>query len=198
MAVATAKGLFNDHFSTPALATWKALKNGAQNSITGEDIAGNLWNTLVCSAPLIAGGQVAYKINLYAHKHWLLERQFKQVSSFIFTAVSFIAGASVSFFAIRVLFDIGGTLSPFTADKALRLATLNSGVLAAAKPISTFFGSSLHHFFEVPIHLGATAAVSGYFGERSLYVIGALSALTYAVNARCLGWEEFYKRIRGE
>jgi hypothetical protein len=52
-----------------------------------------------------------------------------------------------------------------------------------------FFGTPLLRFFQVPMFLGA-AAVSGYFGERSLYVIGALSALTFAVNASSPGFRK--------
>ena len=189
MAAATAKGLFREHFVSPASATWIDLKNGAQNSITRADISGYLWNSLVCSAPLVAGGAAAYAINNYAHQHWVSKLPFKSATSLVFTTISFIAGASVSFFAVRLLSANGGTLSSFTADKALRLETLHVVVLTAATPISLFFGSPLLRFFQLPMFFGA-AAVSGYFGERSLYVIGALSALTFAVHASSPGYKK--------
>jgi hypothetical protein len=189
MTVTAAKGLFTEHFTSPASATWTDLKNGAQNSITRADISGYLWNSLVCSAPLVAGGATAYAINNYAHQHLVSKLPFKSASSLICTTVSFIIGASVSFFVVRLLSANSGTLSSFTADKALRLETLHVVVLAAAAPISLFFGSPLFRFFQAPLFLGA-AAVSGYFGERSLYVIGALSALTFAVNASAPGFRK--------
>lgn len=187
MAAATAKGLFTEHFVSPASATWIDLKNGAQNSITRADISGYLWNSLVCSTPLVAGGGAAYAINKYAHQHWVSKLPFESATSLIFTTISFIAGASVSFFVVRFLSAIGGTLSPFTADKALHLETLHIIVLASATPISAFFGAPLLRFFQVPLFFGA-AAVSGYFGERSLYTIGALSALAFAVSASTPGF----------
>lgn len=208
MVIATAKGLFNDHFLLPASTTWNTLISGVKSSITRADLSGNLWNTLVCSAPVIAGHQVAHKINSYAH-----QSMFRQVplSSYVFTTISCIAGSTASFITIRVLSHLSATLAPYTVDKVLHLATLYTVVSATASPISKFFGIKLPFFNEGPtlttafaadgnskyskyeliIHLplftgtmilGATAA-AGYFGERSLYVIGALSALTGAVNA---------------
>jgi hypothetical protein len=192
--MATATGLFKEHFWAPASATWTDLKNGTQNSITRADISGYLWNTLICTAPLIVGGGTAYAINQYAHKHWVNKLPFKSLASFVFTAVSFMAGASISFFAIRILSANGATLSPLTAEKALKLETLIVVSTAAITPISLFFGTPILRFFQVPLFFGA-AAVSGYFGERSLYVIGALSALTFAVQAAItrpdmMSWKE--------
>jgi hypothetical protein len=182
MAATTVKGFFTEHFVSPASATWSDLQNGAQNSITRADISGYLWNSLVCCAPLVAGGATAYAINKYAHQHLVRKLPFKSANSLICTTLSFIAGASVSFLAVRLLSASGGTLFSFTADKAIRLETLNVVMLAAATPISAFFGTPLLRFFQVPLFLRA-AAVSGYFGERSLYVIGTLSSLTFAVHA---------------
>ncbi len=178
----TATGLFKEHFWSPASATWTDLKNGTQNSITKADISGYLWNALACTTPLIAGGGTAYAINQYAHKHWVDKAPFKSVASVLFTAVSFMAGASISFFAIRILSANGATLTAFTAEKALKLETLHVVTLAAITPIAMFFRTPIFHFFQIPMFFGA-AAVSGYFGERSLYVIGALSALHFAVRA---------------
>ena len=81
MAVATAKGLFNEHFVSHASATWNDLKNGVQSSITRADLSENLWNALVCSAPAIAGGGVAYVINHYAHTHWVRKVRSKFIPS---------------------------------------------------------------------------------------------------------------------
>ena len=195
MAVATAKGLFNEHFVSPATATWNALQNGAQSSITRADISGNLWNSLVCSAPYIAGGGAAYAINQYAHKHWVAKLPFKSLSSLIVTTISCIAGATASFVAVRVLSANSITLSSFTADKVLCLTTLYFVAQNAVIPISTFFGLPLRLFFEMSTTLGATAAISGYFGERSLYVIGAFSALTFAVNASFPGEDGKNKQL---
>jgi len=194
--MATATGLFREHFWSPASATWMDLKNGAQNSITKADITGYLWNALACTTPLIAGGGTAYAINQYAHKHWVDKAPFKSAASLLFTAVSFMAGASISFFAIRILSANGATLSAFTAEKALKLETLHVVSMAAIAPISRFFGAPISHFFQIPMFFGA-AAVSGYFGERSLYVIGALSALHFAVLASrtrsdMMKWKEEY------
>ncbi len=181
MAVATAKRLFNENFSLPASTTWNDLKNGVQSSITRADLSGNLWNALICSAPAIAGGGVAYAINKYAHTHWVHKPRFKLVPSLVFTTISCIAGATVSFVAIRILSANSITLSPFTADKALCLATLYIVTGDSAMSISTFFGIPLDNYFIPLRNLGAAAAVSGYFGNRSLSVIGALSALFFAV-----------------
>ncbi len=141
MAAATAKGLFTEHFVSPASATWIDLKNGAQNSITRADISGYLWNSLVCSTPLVAGGGAAYAINKYAHQHWVSKLPFESATSLIFTTISFIAGASVSFFVVRFLSAIGGTLSPFTADKALHLETLHIIVLGISNSYFSIFWS---------------------------------------------------------
>ncbi len=198
MAVSTAKGLFNEHFVSHASATWNDLKNGAESSITKADLSGNLWNALVCSTPVIAGGGVAYAINLYAHTHWVVKGRFKFVPSLLFTTISCIAGATVSFIAIRVLSANNVNLSSFTADKAICLATLNMGMLAATIPISTFFGIPLQRSFNALLYLGATAAVSGYFGKRSLSVIGALSALFFAVTASLPGKKEDEKLTKSK
>lgn len=207
MAVATAKGLFNDHFSSHASAIWNDLKNGVQSSITRADLSGNLWNTLVCSAPVIAGHQVARKINSYAHQSMLNKIP---LSSYVFTIISCIAGSTASFMTIKVLSHLGATLVPYTADKVLHLATLYTVVSATASSISKFFGIKLPFFSEgptftatyaldknkkkvseytlviiLPLFTGTlifgAAAAAGYFGERSLYVIGALSALSGAM-----------------
>jgi hypothetical protein len=207
--VAMTTDLFKEYFLTPASATWTDLKNGAQNSITAANLSGNFWNLLICSAPVIAGHQVAHKINSYAHQSRLIHNN--PLYSFVSTTISCVAGTTASFIAIRVLSHLGATLAPFSADKALHLATLYTVVSATVVPISKFFGIQLPFFTEYPtmiatyvlegkdkdsiyslkiklplftgsLFLGATAA-AGYFGDRSLYVIGALSALTGAVNA---------------
>jgi hypothetical protein len=184
--MATATGLFKEHFWSPASATWTDLKNGTQNSITKADISGYLWNSLVCTAPLIVGGGTAYTINRYVHNNFVSKLDQRPVAysfaSLLATTGSVIVGATVSFFAIRLLSANGATLSPFTAEKALKLETLHVVSMAAITPISMFFRTPILQFFQVPMFFGA-AAVSGYFGERSLYVIGALSALTFAVQA---------------
>jgi hypothetical protein len=205
MAIDTAKSFFKEYLLTPASATWTDLINGTRNSITGADFSGNLWNLSVCSVPVIAGRDMAYRINRYAHTNCV--RKLPR-SSVVFTTVSCIAGVTASFLAIRILSTLGVALSPFTADKIVRLTALYT-VVAAATPISKFFGITLPFFtegptvmttfafdksndgssyslgitlplFTGPMILGAAAA-AGYFGERSLYVIGALSALTGAV-----------------
>jgi hypothetical protein len=192
MVVTAAKGLFNEHFTSPASETWNALKNGAQRSITSADISGNLWNSLVCSAPLLTGKKTAYRINQFAHKHWVCKLP---LASLIFTTISFIIGSSVSFLAIRVLSAYSWPLSSFTADKALRLAALDIIVLEASAPISDFFlGAPISSLFSESMQVGVVAAVSGYFGERSLYVIGALSALKGAINVRYQWLEKFNRK----
>jgi len=181
MAVAAAKGLFNDHVSSPALLAWSTLKNRVQSSVARADFPANLWNTSVCSVPFFVGGGVAGLINGYAHAHWVHKSPSKPVTSFFFTTVSCIAGASVSFVAIKALSAIGITLYSFSADTALCLITLQVVVLTAAIPISKFFKKPLETLFATGMCSLTTGAITGYFGDRSLYAVGALSALFCAV-----------------
>jgi hypothetical protein len=106
----------------------------------------------------------------------------RSVISFVYTVGSVVAGATVSFFVIKLLSANHMTLSPFTADKALRLETLHVVIMAMITPLALYFEIPLISFYNVPAFFGA-AAVSGYFGERSLYVIGLLSALNFGVLA---------------
>ena len=165
-----ARNFFVQNFWTPASATWNDLKNGAQRSFTKDDITNCLWNSLIWAAPAIAGGGADYVINIYAHEAYFLT---------LFTAGSVIAGATVSFFVVKFLSANHVTLSPFTADKALKLDTLHTVTLATINPLAGYF--NLPYLTHLPVLFG-TLAVAGYFGERSLYVIGALSALYCAVN----------------
>ncbi len=181
MATATANGFFREHFLAPATTTITDLKNGAQNSITRADIAGYLTNVVICTLPLVAGGGVAYAINEYIHRNLVHKVPGKSVVSFIVTAFSVITGAAVSFFVVRLLSANHITLSPLTADKALRLETAHVVVMSAITPLALYFRVPLFGFYSVPAFFGA-AAVSGYFGERSLYVIGLLSALNFGIN----------------
>jgi hypothetical protein len=181
MATATANGFFREHFLAPATTTITELKNGAQNSITRADISGYLTNAIICAVPLIAGGGVAYAINQYIHQHVVHKLPGRSVISFLVTTFSVITGAAVSFFVVRLLSANHITLSPLTADKALRLETLHVVVMSAITPLALYFKVPLFGFYSVPAFFGA-AAVSGYFGERSLYVIGLLSALNFGIN----------------
>ena len=180
--MATATGFFREHFLSPATATISDLKNGAQNSITRADIAGYLTNAVICTVPLIAGGGVANAINQYIHRHFVHRAPGKSVVSFLVTTFSVITGAAVSFFVVRLMSANRITLSPLSADAALRLETAHVVIMTAITPLALYFRVPLFGFYNVPAFFGA-AAVSGYFGERSLYVIGLLSALNFGINS---------------
>lgn len=181
MTAATRK--FLDHtFWTPATTTWNDLKNGTQNSFTRADIKNFLWNSLICCTPVIAGGATAHVVNTYAHKRLPKESAVRPLLSFLYTIGSTVAGAAVSFFVIRLLAVNHGTLVPFSADKALKLETLHVVAMAALTILVNYFELDLGRVRYLSLFVGG-AAVSGYFGECSLYVIGALSSFQFAVNA---------------
>jgi hypothetical protein len=177
---AIAKNIFIQNFWTPASTIWTNLKNDTLSSFTRNDITDHLWNSVICSAPLIAGGVTAHLINTFAHENLPKNLPVKRLFSVLCTAGSVIVGASVSFLVIRLLSANHGTLAPFTADKALKLETLHGVTVAIISPIAFYFSIPLWQF--IPKFFG-TAAIASYFGERSLYVIGSLSALHGAMNA---------------
>lgn len=178
---------FKEHFLSPMIDTWTELKNSSENSLTRVDISNYIWNSLICSFPLVAGGGIAHVANSFFHQR--LNNNFSKSSptktlfSVLCTASSTILGITISFFVVKFLNANGGTLSTFTADKALKLETLHVMVLGTLTPLASYF--EIQHIvgFNLFLSFMDAPAVAGYFGSRSLYVIGALSALHLAIRA---------------
>ena len=182
MAVKSAE-LFRDHFLTPATATWNELRNGAESSFTRVDLTNYLWNSVICSIPIIAGGATAHMANTFLHDLLPEKLPARYLISILCTTVATVTGAVVSFVVVKLLIAGHGTLAPFDADKALKLETLHVVVMATATPIASCLNiPQILQLNAIPIFLGAPA-VAGYFGTHSLYVMGFLSALYWAVNA---------------
>jgi hypothetical protein len=182
MSLAAASNLFNTHFLTPTLATWNDLRDGSLRSVTKADITDYLWNSLIACAPYFAGGTTAHMLNTFAHKSMPEKLPARRVFSILCTTGSFIVGAAVSYFVIRFLASFNGNLAPFTADKAVKLEMLVLVPILAINPIARLFKVHLTNTYFIPYIVGV-GAFTGYFGQRSLYVIGALTALHAAVNA---------------
>ncbi|HUD01632.1 MAG TPA: hypothetical protein VMR37_04855 [Rhabdochlamydiaceae bacterium] len=183
MSLAAASNLFTTHFLTPTLATWNDLRDGTLRSVTKADITDYLWNSLIAFAPFFAGGTTAHALNTFAHKSMPEKLPVRRVFSVLCTTGSFIVGAAVSYFVIRFLASFNGNLAPFTADKAIKLEMLVLVPILAINPIARFFNVQLNNNIYFIPHIVGLGAFTGYFGQRSLYVIGALAALHAAVNA---------------
>jgi hypothetical protein len=108
----------------------------------------------------------------------------RRLVSVLSTTASVIVGAGVSFFVIKFLAANRITLDSFSADKTLKLEALSILPAAALSPLYLYFG--LHRylsFYPAFLPCFGVGTFAGYFGQRSLYVIGAISALSGAVQA---------------
>jgi hypothetical protein len=181
---AAAQALFKNNFLNPATETWYDIKKGAMRSFTKDDFTHSIFNTIVCSAPMIAGGGTAGLMNSFLHGIIPRQLPLRKVVSFICTTASVIVGAGVSFFAIKLLAANRITLDNFSGDKVVKLEALTILPIAALSPLYYYFNlyASLS-FYPAALSFLAAGAFAGYFGQRSLYVIGAISALSSAIPA---------------
>ncbi len=175
--------LAHQYLSAPASATWEDIKGGVLRSFTKVDITNYMWNSLIASAPCIAGGVAANMLNTFIHQLFPRELPAKRIFSILSTAASVMVGTGVSFFVIKFLASFNGNLSPFTAEKALKFETLIHVTILAFNPIAISLRVPIGGLFFSPHFVLGLGGATGYFGQRSLYVLGALSALQWAVSA---------------
>ena len=119
---------------------------GFSKHVSLGDILGSGWNSLLIFPPFFAGAATASAIHRLGH-FFISPKStdFEKIKSLAVRAVAFIVGCNVGFYVAGRM-----SLIPFSAEKALRIATL-----AVTAP-----GASL-----------------GWYGTRSLCVIGAVGAL---------------------
>lgn len=179
---AAAQAHFKNTFWAPTTETWNDIKNGTVRSFTKNDFTHSIWNSILCSAPMISGGAPAFLMNSFIHGMIPRQLPLRTVFSFMSTTASVIVGAGVSFFAIKFLAANHITLDNFSAEKVVKLEALSIVPIAVLSPLYHYFNlyQSLS-FYPAFLPLFAVGAFAGYFGQRSLYVIGAISALSAAI-----------------
>jgi hypothetical protein len=171
--------LYRDHVSAPSTALWNVLIGGTK-SFNRSDFTGSLLNSVICIIPAAAGGIPAALTNRVIHAFIPSKLPLRRVFSILATGASVVVGIGVNFFVIKFLAANRITLDSFSADKALKLQVLGVLPFLAISPVLLqlgMFGYSGYAAIPIVFGIGAT---SGYFGHRSLQVIGALSALLAA------------------
>ncbi len=180
---AAAQALFKNTFWVPTTETWNDIKNGTMKSFTKNDFTHSIWNSILCTAPMIAGGGTAHLTNSFLHGIIPRQLPLRKIASFMCTTASVIVGTGVSFFAIKFLAANRITLDNFLPEKAIKLEILSTVPLVPLSLIYCYLG--LHQtalsFYPAFLPIFAVGAVAGYFGQRSLYVIGMISALCSAI-----------------
>lgn len=179
---AVAQALFKNNFWYPTTETWNDIKNGTLKSFTKNDFTHSIWNSILCTAPMIAGGGPASLMNSFLHGMIPRQLPLRKIASIMCTTASVIVGTGVSFFAIKFLVANRITLDNFSGDKVIKLEALCIVPISALSPLYYYFDlyQSLS-FYPAFLPFFAVGAFAGYFGQRSLYVIGALSALSSAI-----------------
>jgi len=165
--------MIHNYFWNPSRDTVSEIVSGFTRSFSQEDVKNILWNGFVCSAPLVVGIVTATAINVMAEGpiEKLENRSLREWVSWIVTAASFVVGAALSYqLAARLV------LSPFSAEKTAKIVT----VALISTAISTKKFPTLIFLKRVIFFCAGTAA-AGYFGKRSLYVMGGFGALYAAL-----------------
>ncbi|MBS0649291.1 MAG: hypothetical protein JSS10_08730 [Verrucomicrobia bacterium] len=171
-----AAALYKNYVSVPGNDLWKSLLGGTK-SFTRSDFTGSLLNSAICVIPVAAGGIPAAFTNQLIHACIPSHLPFRRVFSILATGTSVVVGVGVNFFVVNFLAAHRITLDNFSSDKALKLQV--AGTLPALTLSPIFLTLGMYDFCgyaALPIFFGI-GATAGYFGHRSLQVIGALSAL---------------------
>lgn len=176
-----ASALYRNYVSVPSNDLWKALIGGTK-SFTRSDFTGSLLNSVICVIPAAAGGIPAAFTNQFIHAFIPSKLPFRRLFSILATGASVVVGVGVNFFVINFLAAKWTTLDSFSSDKTLKLQVV--GALPALTISPILLTLRMYYFsgyaaLTIAFGIGATA---GYFGHRSLQVIGALSALYAASN----------------
>ena len=111
--------------------------------VTKDDFVGSAWNTLVCSAPFVAGMGTAWVVNKIGRK--LLCKESSK-DTFLIKGYAFAVGAAVSL-----------------------------SIASRMPQLVPFAGKKILQFFLLTV-LDVGGVIPGYFGQRSLCVIGFTGA----------------------
>jgi hypothetical protein len=183
--------LFMHYLGTPLTTTWDIIRDDCVRSFNVEDFKSCVWNSALATVPALTAAIAACFVAHFASKLWpprnrtygeqahpIRDGYIKPVFSLLVKSASFCAGAAASIFVVSQL----PALNPFSADKMAKLMAMTIVPLAVTYQIPGILGASAQGAaaFAFTCALGS---VPGYFGQRSLIVLGTLSAYICALNA---------------
>jgi hypothetical protein len=184
--------LLSDYVTAPLSATWNHFRSDYVKALTTDDLKNAVWDTAISAVPIFVGGAtasiVAYQLSkllpakmiygndLKFHKNKSLAARLRPLFSIGITIVAMTAGCAAAVLAIPYL----PNLAPFPGDKAVRLIAGSLVLNALIMPIR--FAGSAPFVATGLVFIGTSGAVPGFFGQRSLVVLGALSAYLSAFN----------------